>query len=93
MLQFDDPEDSFEIKGRGACFSSGKWKLPEGMWEPWDLRGETVKLAGVEVKITGVDAFCIARSPSSPYRLSFALMVSFEDGEKIHDHWTKRVRP
>lgn len=86
MLEFENIEDCFEITGRGICFSSRDWRLPEGMWEPWDLTGEVVKLAGVEVKITGVDAFCIARSPSSPYRLPFALMVSFEDGEKINDH-------
>jgi hypothetical protein len=83
MLEFNDPEDAFVVNGRGVCFSSGRWKLPDGMWEPGDLTGETVILAGAEVKVRGVEAFCIARSPSSPYRLPFALLVSFDDAKKV----------
>jgi len=84
MLRFDDPEDMFTVSNRGVAYSSVKWKLPEGMWEPWDLRGETVLLCGVEVKILAVDAFAIMRSPDHPYRHSFALLVSFEDAERIN---------
>jgi len=83
MLRFDDPEDSFVINDRGVCYSSGRWRLPEGMWEPWDLTGQTVLLCGKEVVVTGVDAFCINRSPDNPYRLSFAIMVDFETARKL----------
>lgn len=94
MLDFGhDIDDVFEIKGRGMAYCSNKWRLPEGMWEPNDLAGETVMLAGVKVKILGVDAFCIARSPSSPYRLPFALLISYVDSERVSDRRFERVRP
>jgi len=83
MLEFDNIENSFRVAGRGVAYSSSKWRLPEDVWEPWDLSGEVVRLAGVEVKIIGVDAFAIGRSKSHPYTLPFALLVSFEDAEKI----------
>lgn len=87
ILDFDEPEDSFTIAGRGTCYSSSKWKLPEGFWEPWDLAGYQARICGTEVKIRGVDAFASPRSPSSPYSHPFALMVSDEDAEKIGPKW------
>lgn len=84
MRVLNDIEDSFKITGRGICFTSSRWKLEEGEWEPWDITGETVLLNGVEVKVTGVDAFCSMRSPESPYRQSFAVMVSEEDAERVN---------
>lgn len=82
MRVLDNAHDRFEIKGRGIAFS-GNWKLQPGEWEPWDIRGETVLLNGVEVEVKGVDAFCSYRSPTQPYRHSFAVLVSYEDAEKI----------
>lgn len=82
-LAFDDPEDAFHISDRGWCYSSSKWKLPEGFWEPWDLAGYPASINGTPVTIRGIDAFCSARSPKSPYRGSFAVLVSDEDAERI----------
>lgn len=83
MLEFDDYEDTFDITGRCATFTSSKFVLPEGMYDPDQLRGETILLCGVEVRVIGVETFAIPRSPSSPYRHSFGLGLSFEDGEKV----------
>lgn len=84
MRVLDDIEDSFEIKGRGICFSSSRWKLQPGEWEPWDIRGETVLLNGVEVRVKAVEAFCSFRSPDSPYNHSFAVLISYEDAERVN---------
>lgn len=75
ILEYNDPEDSFVITGLGRCCSSSRWRLPEGVWEPWDLTGRICKMDGVLYKIKGVDAFAINRSPSNPYRHSFALCL------------------
>lgn len=83
MRVLDGIEHSFEFKGRGIAFSASHWRLQEGEWEPWDITGETVLLNGVEVEVRGVDAFCSARSPESPYRHPFAVLVSYEDAEKV----------
>lgn len=84
-LVFDDAVETFTIKGRGVAFvrSHGKWDMPEGMWEPWDMTDHEAIINGVPVKITGVEAFCSARSPDSPYRHSFCLLVDFETAEKL----------
>ena len=84
MRVLDDIQDSFPITGRGIAFS-GPWRLrfELGEWEPWDIRGETVLLGGVEVKVLGVDAFASPRSPESPYRHTFAVVVSEEDAERV----------
>lgn len=82
LLEFNDPEDVFEVTGRGVAFSSGRWRLPESVWEPFDLRGKTVLLCGQEVKVLAVDAFAIMRSPENPYGLSFAILISTDDAKR-----------
>lgn len=83
MREFNNVQDSFKINGRGTCFSSSRWKMAPGEWDPDCMVGETVLLCGTEVKIRGVDTFCIPRSPSAPYPYSFAIMVSDEDAERV----------
>lgn len=83
MPDYSNYEDHFVITGRGHMFTSGRWKMPEGYWEPWDLYGRMAMMNGHEVRIKGVEAFCSARSPSSPYRHSFGILLSEEDAEKV----------
>lgn len=84
-LVFDGGEYAFTIKGRGIAFAHphSRWKLPEGMWEPWDMTGHPAIVNGVEVKISGVEAFCSARGPGHPYIHSFCLLLNEEDAKKL----------
>lgn len=82
-LVFDGGEYAFTLKNRGVAFCNSNWKLPEGMWEPWDMTGHPATLNGVEIKIQGVDAFASGRGPDWPYRHSFCILVDFETAEKL----------
>jgi hypothetical protein len=82
-VEFNDPEDAFPITGRGIAFSSSRWFLPEGIWEPWDLSSRTLNFEGHRLKCMGCEAFAILRSPESPYRHPLALMFKPEDLEAV----------
>lgn len=86
-LVFNHATSIFEISGRGVAFG-GNWKLPEGMWEPWDMSGHMATINSVEVKIVGIEAFASYRSPDSPYRHNFCIIVSVEDAQKLG--WEKK---
>jgi hypothetical protein len=83
ILRFDDPQDVFTINNRGVMFTSSKWTLPRGFWEPWHLTGSQVKINGVEVKVRGVEAFASMRTPDFPYEHCIGILVSPEDAERI----------
>jgi hypothetical protein len=83
-LVFDNAKVQFELKSRnGVAFAGPDWKLPEGMWEPWDMTGHPVTINGVETIIRGVDAFASMRSPSSPYRHGFCILVDYDTAKKL----------
>lgn len=50
-------------------------QLPDGIWDPFDLAGETVLLDGIKQRVLGVEAFCVHRTPEHPYRLAFGIVV------------------
>lgn len=68
-------KDSFEIKGRGLAFAFEAEQIPEGIWDPNHLRGETVEINGLPFLVAGVETYAITRSPQNPYILPFAILV------------------
>jgi hypothetical protein len=64
----------FTFRGRGGLAQINEF-LPEGMWNPNDLVGETVLIDDKEYEVTGVEKFAIAYSKSNPYKLRFCLLV------------------
>lgn len=82
-VEFNDPEDAFPMHSRNAiAFSSSRWRLPEGIWEPWDLGSREINFDGHRFKCVGCEAFLNMRSPESPYRGSFALAFKVEELEE-----------
>ena len=73
MYEFTS-KGKFKLYGRGNVYSIVE-SLPEGMWNPDDLRGMKVKIDGKEYTVKGVEAFKIGIAPNNPYRLSFGLLV------------------
>ena len=62
------------VKGKRVALFPQE-QMPEDLWNPDDLKGETVLIDGEEHMVMGVETFAVQRSPSHPYRHSFGLMV------------------
>ncbi len=63
-----------DVIGRGKVAVIAKGGLPEGIWDPVQLRGETVLLDNVQYKIHGIERWLIMCTPQNPYYLSFGLI-------------------
>lgn len=50
-------------------------QLPEGMYDPVDLKGKPVVIDGKICRVRGVGTFAIPRSADNPYRSAFELFV------------------
>lgn len=72
--------DKFFITGRGMSYAIDKSQLPEDLYDPCLLRGETVSVDGIVGVVSAVETFCIPRSPSSPYRHGFGITLKEIDG-------------
>lgn len=68
-------EDSCLIKDRGREYMIDAGQIPEGMYDPCALKGETVLIDGQVFEVLGVDTFAIARSPENPYGFGFGLLT------------------
>lgn len=69
--------DSFKLIAAGGnkVYTFPKEQLPEDLWDPGQMKGETVEIDGKQYQVLGVETYQIFRSPQSPYRLSFGLLV------------------
>ena len=50
-------------------------QLPEGIWDPWEVRHHNVYINGILRDVVGVEAFASMRSPSSRYKHTFVIAV------------------
>lgn len=81
---FNDPQDAFYLAARNAwAFSSALWRLPPGIWEPWDLQGQVLNFEGHRLKCVGSEAFANMRSPESPYTHPLCVAFAIEDLEAV----------
>lgn len=69
--------DWWEHRGRPVANIKDNPYLPE-LWEPNDLRGETVEIDGRQYRVHGIETFCNMRTPDHPYKLMFSLAVDPE---------------
>lgn len=70
--------DWFYITDRGWAVSIAETCEDLGIYDPDIFSGTEVWIDDSPYQVTGVETFCIARSPEHPYRGNFALLVEGE---------------
>lgn len=66
--------DWYEIHEQPVAHITSNPYLPE-LWDPGQLKNETVEIDGQMYEVKAVEKFMIMISPSQPYQLSFGLLV------------------
>lgn len=76
MRKFTSDGNSYTLTGRDwRVIGFTAEQMPEDLYDPCQLKGETVEIDDKPHEVCAVESFCIPRSPDHPYRLSFGLAV------------------
>lgn len=80
MRKFES-DVSYHVLNLGTGYVIPANQVPADLYDPDQLRGETVEMNGKICKIVGVESYAIGRSKDNhPYQLDFTLVIAEEGG-------------